>query len=72
MNRRRPGWDPRLSTPGRSRLDTNDWYNRLYQSTANEYSDQIRQAEEQKKNSYANTAFGNFMDYVNSDAPEFA
>lgn len=72
MNRRRPGWDPRLSTPGRSRLDTNDWYNRLYQSTADEYSDQVRQSEQQKKNSYANTAFGNFMDYVNSETPEFA
>lgn len=72
MNRRRPGWDPRLSTPGRSRLNTDDWYNRLYQQTADDYSNQVRQAESKKKADYTGTAFGDFMAYADSDTPEFA
>lgn len=72
MNRRRPGWDPRLSTPGRSRLNTDDWYNRLYQQTADDYANQVRQAESKKKADFTGTAFGDFMAYADSDTPEFA
>lgn len=72
MNRRTIGFNPRLSSPGRSRLNTDDWYNKLYQSSIEQYQQQIDNSQNKRSVDYNNSNFANFMDYANADREEFA
>ena len=71
MNRRTIGYDPRLSTPGRSRLSTDDWYNKLYEYTREQVDEPVKQAKEQRSADYRNTNFGNFAEAYGFDDAKF-
>lgn len=72
MNRKARGYNPRLSTPGRSRLNTDDWYNLMYQKIHDEYNQEINNSTDEKRAQYTETNFGDFMAAVDADKEEFA
>ena len=71
MNRIGRGYNPRLSTPGRSPMNNDDWYNNLYQQAWQEFQAPVEQAKKQRSVDYQNTNFGNFAEAYGFDSEKF-
>lgn len=71
MNRTGRGYNPRLSTPGRSPMNNDDWYNNLYQQAWQEFQAPVEQAKKQRSADYQNTNFGNFAEAYGFDSEKF-
>lgn len=71
MDRTGRGYNPRLSTPGRSPLGNENWYNKMYESAWEENTQQIRSQQQKRQADYRNTNFGNFAEAYGFDDAQF-
>ena len=73
MNRKRRGFTSRPGTPSRSRLNTDDWYNLLFQQNNQQSQDEITNAVNDRTKQYnKDTNFSRFMDATTVADDEFA
>ena len=75
MNRKRRGSISRQGTPSRSRLNTDSWYDLLFQQANQQGQDEIKESLKNRTRQYNgdyDTNFGRFMDAVTVADDEFA